>query len=139
MGRFSNDEEISAARIANTEREAKSKREADAERTAASEAEEKLRVARRVDLADFHAAAQRHQVPTRAFMRQGLTRDGYRLAGSETTYFLDAAELTLFEVRGSHNEGRIVDLPSFSESEWDALMRDAMAFLRGDRAPLDSR
>jgi len=139
MGRFSNDEEIAAARIANAEAESKKKRDADAVRHAASEAEEKLRVVRRGDLADFHAAAQRHQVPTRAFMRQGLTRDGYKLADSEKTYFLDAEELTLFELRGSHNEGRIVDLSTFSDSEWDALMLDAMAFLRGDRPPLDAR
>jgi hypothetical protein len=139
MGRFSNDEEIAAARIANAEAEAKRKREADAERHAVADADEKLRVVRRTDLADFHAAAQRHQVPTRAFMRQGLTRDGYRLAGAEKTYFLDAEELTLFELRGSHNEGRIVDLSTFRDTEWDALMLDAMAFLRGDRPPLDSR
>ena len=137
MGRFSNDEEIAAARLANAERDAKIKRDADSARQAVSEAEEELRVVRHADLADFHTASEKHQVPTRTFTRQGISRYGYILAGSETIYFLDATELTLFEVRGSHNEGRIVDLSTFSESEWDALMNDAMSFLLGNRAAIN--
>jgi hypothetical protein len=136
MGRFSNDEEIAAARLANAEREAKAKRDAADARQAVSEAEEELRGVRRHDLEDFHAAAEKHQIPTRTFTRQGISRNGYILAGAETIYFLDATELTLFEVRGSHNEGRITDLSAFSESDWDALMNDAMSFLRADRAAL---